>query len=112
MGELVEHVEHSILASVMGAVLDEVVGPNMIALLRPQSDARSVGQPEPAALGLLRWDLQPLASPDALDPLVVDDPARLAQELGDLVRGDMPFDEPFGERLQRSSQLPLEDRSR
>jgi len=34
MGELVEHVEHSILASVMGAVVDEVVGPDMIALLR------------------------------------------------------------------------------
>jgi len=48
----------------------------MIAVLRPQSDARSVCQPEPAALGLLRWDLQPLASPDALDPLVVDCPAR------------------------------------
>src|SRR6266404_1651655 len=36
MGELVEHVEHPILASVMGAVLDEVVGPDMIALLRAQ----------------------------------------------------------------------------
>jgi len=56
----------------------------MIALLRPQADARSVRQPEPAALGLLRWDLQPLASPDTLDPLVVDYPARLAQQLGDL----------------------------
>jgi hypothetical protein len=84
MGELVEHVEHPILASIVGAVLDKVVGPDMIAVLRPQSNARSVGQPEPAALGLLGWDLQPLASPDALDPLVVDNPARLAQELGDL----------------------------
>ena len=56
----------------------------MIALLRPQADARSVRQPEPAPLGLLRWDLQPLASPDTLDPLVVDYPARLAQQLGDL----------------------------
>jgi hypothetical protein len=84
MGELVEHVEHPIFASVMGAILDKVVGPDMIAVLRPQSDARSVRQPEPAALGLLRWDLQPLASPDALDPLVVDDPARLAQQFGDL----------------------------
>ena len=44
MGELVEHVEHPIFASVMGAVLDEVVGPDMIVLLRPQPDARSVGQ--------------------------------------------------------------------
>jgi hypothetical protein len=65
MAELVEHVEHPLLASVMGAVLDEAVGPDMIAVLRPQADARSVRQPEPAALGLLRWDLQPLASPDA-----------------------------------------------
>ena len=56
----------------------------MIALLRPQPDARSVGQPEPAALGLLMGDLQPLALPDTLDPLVVDCPARLAQQRGDL----------------------------
>jgi len=56
----------------------------MIALLRPQPDARSVDQPEPAALGLLMGNLQPLTLPDTLDPLVVDDPARLAQELGNL----------------------------
>jgi hypothetical protein len=84
MAELVEHVEHPILASVMGAVLDKVIGPDMIALLRPQPNARSVGQPEPAALGLLMRDLQPLTSPDTLDPLVVDCPACLAQQLGDL----------------------------
>src|SRR6516165_2372354 len=34
MGELVEHVEHPVLASLVGAVLDKVVGPDMIALLR------------------------------------------------------------------------------
>ena len=56
----------------------------MIALLRPQPDARSVGQPEPAPLGLLMGDLQPLASPNTLDPLVVDYPARLAQQPCDL----------------------------
>src|SRR6185503_15016312 len=75
MGELVEHVEHPILASVMGAVLDEVVGPDMIALLRAQPNTRSVGQPEPASFGLFIGDLQPLASPDAIDPLFVDYPA-------------------------------------
>src|SRR6185436_13254862 len=84
MGELVEHVEHPILASIVGAVLDKVVGPDMIALLRAQPNARSVGQPQPAALGLLRWDLQPLTSPDTLDPLVVNYPARLPQQFGDL----------------------------
>jgi hypothetical protein len=56
----------------------------MIAILRPQPNARSVGQPEPAALGLLMGDLQPLALPDTLDPLVVDCPARPAQQRGDL----------------------------
>jgi hypothetical protein len=56
----------------------------MIALLRAQPNARSVGQPESAALGLLRWDLEPLASPDTLDPLVVNYPARLPQQFGDL----------------------------
>jgi len=68
----------------MGAVLDEVVGPDVIAVLCPQPDAWSVRQPEPAAFGLPIGDLQPLASPDTLDPLVVDDPARLAQQSGDL----------------------------
>ena len=38
----------------------------------------------PASFGLFIGDLQPLASPDALDPLVVDYPARLAQQPCDL----------------------------
>jgi hypothetical protein len=71
MAELVKHVEHPILASIVGAVLDEAIGPDMIAVLRPQPNARSVGQPEPVALGLLMGDLQPLTLPDTLDPLVV-----------------------------------------
>ena len=37
--DLVDDIEHSILPSVMGAVLDEVVGPHVIAVLRPQPDA-------------------------------------------------------------------------
>jgi hypothetical protein len=35
-------------------------------------------------LGCLWGTLEPLTLPDTLDPLVVDYPARLAQELGDL----------------------------
>ena len=37
-----------------------------------------------ASQSLLRRDLQPLTLPDTLDPLVVDYPARLAQQFGDL----------------------------
>ena len=84
VGELVDHIEHSIFPSIVGAVLDKVVGPDVIAVLGSQPNARSVCQPEPAALGLLRGDFQPLASPDPLDPLVVDEPASLLQQPGDL----------------------------
>ena len=84
MGKLVNDIEHPISASIVGAVLDKVVGPDVIAVLRPQPDARSAGQPQPASFGLFIGDLQPLASPDALDPLVVDYPACLAQQPCDL----------------------------
>ncbi len=39
MGKLVDHIEHSILPSIVGAVLDKVVGPNVIAVLGTQPDA-------------------------------------------------------------------------
>src|SRR5215207_9381007 len=82
--ELVDDVEHPEPPSVVRPVLDEVVGPDVVAMLGPQPDARSIRQPEPSAFGLLPGDLQPLASPNPLDPLVVDEPACSAQQLGDL----------------------------
>jgi len=39
MRELIDDVQHSVFPSVMGAALDEVVGPDMIATLRAQADA-------------------------------------------------------------------------
>ena len=56
----------------------------MIGTLGPQPNARSVILPEPRALRLPSGDLQPLAPPDPLDPLVVDQPCGPAQQLGDL----------------------------
>ena len=84
VGELVDDVEHADLAPIMGAVLDEVVGPDMIAVLGPEPDAAAVVQPEATALRLPGGNLQPFASPDPLHPLVVDEPAGPAQQLGDL----------------------------
>lgn len=53
--------------------------------LGAQADAGSVSQPEPTSFGLSGRNLQPLASPDPLDPLVIDHPAcRRAQQRGDL----------------------------
>jgi len=61
-------------------MLDEVVGPHVIAMLRPQADTRPIRQPQTAALGLPLGDLQPLTSPNTLDPFVVDQPARGPQQ--------------------------------
>ena len=84
VGKLVDDVEHADLAPVVGAVLDEVVGPDVIAVLGPEPDAGAVVQPKAAPLRLPCRHLQPLASPDPLDPFVVDEPASPAQQLGDL----------------------------
>src|SRR5215213_7791303 len=75
MRELVDHVQHPVLPPVMGAILHEVVTPDMVGPLGSQPDAGSVGMPETAAFGLFGRHFQPLPSPDPLDPLVVDDPA-------------------------------------
>jgi hypothetical protein len=37
--ELVEHAQHPVLPAVMGAILDEVIGPDMVRPLRPEPDA-------------------------------------------------------------------------
>ena len=68
----------------MGAILEKVIGPDVVAALRPQPDAGTVRQPEPPAFGLLAGNLEPLTPPDALDPLVVDQPAGPAQQRRDL----------------------------
>jgi len=75
VGELVDDVEQAELASIMRALLDKVVGPDMVAALGSQTDARSVIEPQASALRLPGGDFQPLASPDPLDPLVVNQPA-------------------------------------
>ena len=57
--ELVDQGHQLNLAPIMGLSLDEVVAPDMIAMLRPQADARSVVQPEPAARSLLPGYFKP-----------------------------------------------------
>jgi hypothetical protein len=84
MGERVDDTEQTDFAPVMGALLEEVVGPDLVGALGPQSDARSIRQPQPTTLGLPGGNFQPLASPNPLDPLVIDQPTSPAQQLGNL----------------------------
>ena len=43
--EFIEHVEHAVFPPIMGAVLDEIVGPDVVGMFRLQPNAESVGQP-------------------------------------------------------------------
>ncbi len=56
----------------------------MVRVLGAQTDAGPVGEPQSATLGLPVRNLEPFAPPDPLDPLVVDQPAGPARQLGDL----------------------------
>src|SRR5260370_229164 len=47
---------------------DEVVAPDVMRPLRPESHARPVVPPQPAPWCLPGWDLQPLTPPNALHP--------------------------------------------
>jgi len=68
----------------MGAVLDEVVRPDVVGMLCPQTNAGAICEPEAAPFGLLLGNLQPLTSPDPLDPRVADQPAGITQQGSDL----------------------------
>jgi len=73
--ELINDIQHADFPSIVSAVLDEVVGPDMVGMLRTEPEARSFVEPEPAPLRLLLWNLEPLLPPDPCDPLAVHDPA-------------------------------------
>ena len=56
----------------------------MVAMFRPQPDARAVREPQAPAFWLFVRNLQPLTPPDPFDPLVVHEPAGMPQQRGDL----------------------------
>ena len=79
-GELIDHGEHTDLPSIMSTAHDEVIGPNMVGPAGPETDARSVVEPQSAPLGLLARNLEPLPPPEALHPLGVHGPAFSPQQ--------------------------------
>jgi hypothetical protein len=61
----------------------EVIAPDVVVVFGPQTDARSVVQPEPALLRLLARNLQPLPFSEPLDTADADLPACISQQNGD-----------------------------
>lgn len=75
--------KHPKRGSIMCAVLDKVIGPDMVFVLWPQPHARPIVQPEALSLRLFARDLQPLAPPYPGNPFVVHMPALSAQQCCD-----------------------------
>ena len=82
-GERVDDVQQAQRPAVVGAVLDDVVGPDVVGPLGSKPHAGAVGQPQTALLRLPPRSFQPLQPPDALDPLSVDRPTGRSQHRGD-----------------------------
>jgi hypothetical protein len=59
-GELVDNRQHAECPTILRPVLDDVIGPDMPSTLRSQTDARSIIQPETAALWLFLRHFKPL----------------------------------------------------
>ena len=78
---LIDHAQHSEDLSVMRAVLNEVIGPDMALVCRPEPHARSIIQPQSPALRLLLRDFEPFTSPYAIDALLIHMPAVSPQQL-------------------------------
>lgn len=74
-GELIDDREHAELAIIACPVLNEVISPDVIAMLWPQANARAVIKPQPPAFRLFYRYFQALAPPDPRNAFVVHMPA-------------------------------------
>ena len=71
-GELIDDTKHTEDLTIMGAVLDKIVAPDMASMGWSQPYAGAVVQPQTSAFRLFLRDLQPFTSPDPVDPSRTD----------------------------------------
>jgi hypothetical protein len=79
-GILIDQCRQAELAAIVGLRLHEVVGPDMIAPFRPQPDAGSIVEPEPASRPLFLGYFEPLTAPDPLHAIAAHVPPGLVQQ--------------------------------
>ena len=98
-------------------VHDKVVGPDLVPVLRPESDAGTVIEPDPGPFRLLVGYLSPFPAPDALHAFIVHMPAAVSKQEWDaavtiaaILRGkidDSPGQGPFILSLHQGSALGI-----
>ncbi len=81
--KLIDDNEHAERPPILGAIVDKVIGPDVIGLVWAQAHTRSIVEPETAPFWLFLWHFQPFPPPDAIDPLDVDMPTSGNKHLAD-----------------------------
>jgi len=80
--------------AVVSAVFYKIIGPDMVPMGGPEPDTRPIVEPQTSSFGLLLGNLQPLLTPDAFHPLVIDPPALSFEQGCDTAIPVTPI--PFG----------------
>ena len=60
--------------AVVRAIRHKIIGPDVMAMGRSEPDTGPIVKPKTSSLGLLLGNFQPLLTPDAFHPLVIDPP--------------------------------------
>ena len=66
----------------MGAVLHEVIAPDVFGEHRYQAHDRAIIEPQTASFGLFLGYFEPFLAPNTLHPFMIDQPALIAQHGG------------------------------
>ena len=82
-GVLIEQVQYPRCATILRSGAHEVVAPRMVPALRPEPNAGSIVEPQTPPRRLLLRNLQPFATPDALDSILANMPVRPLQQSRD-----------------------------
>jgi len=82
-GVFIDHCEQTQLSPVTCRLAHEVIGPDVVSVLGPQTNAGTIGQPQSASLWLPGRHLESFGPPDALHPFGVHLPAGHLQKIGD-----------------------------
>jgi hypothetical protein len=91
--------------AIVSTVLHKIIRPDMVAMSRSEPDTRPIIEPQTSPLGLLLRNFQPLLTPDAFHPLMIDLPTGSPEQCCDTAIPIAPI--PFGKRNDVVSQSLL-----
>ena len=80
---LINHGEHSDLATITRAILNKIIRPHMITMLWTQSNAGTIVEPQSGSFWLFLGDFQTLTPPYTEDTFVINVPTISAQQCSD-----------------------------